>query len=364
MSLAVLALAGVGVACAPTKPPAPPAPTQHCVLGTPDTAAEYQAAFDGLRNAGTDWRSSDGSLPVTLPDGRIVWMFGDTIVGSGNLGPRNSFVVQEAVPGGNCFRPILGPLPAPAPGQWLWPTAGVVEGNVLRVFALHMFDPPGQGSFDFAYMKMVVASFSLATLTHIGTTDVAIPTSGSLPSYGQTIVELGDGFLYAYGKTSTGSGLDTIVNHYVARVAAGQVTTGTWEVWDGTDWSTTTSEAEPIHFSDPDADPAGPDDGPRAPLAVSAVTGGFLGSALAWDVLSDQLETWDAAAPQGPFTFRALARDIWPTGAPANQFGYGGRVVFEIPGGPIALWSINHDTLIDPSVYKAIFAEPDSASVP
>jgi hypothetical protein len=365
----VLALAGVGVACAPTKPPPPPPPTQHCVSSTPDTAAEYQSAFDGLRNAGTGWLASDGSLPVPLPDGRILWLFGDTIRSGAPL-VNNSFVVQDD----NCFRPVFEPLADPAGDQWLWPTAGVVEGSMLRVFALHMVHVD-QPVFPFAYVRMVVASFSLPNLTPIGGL-VQVPGSvGTQPSYGQTVVVANDGgtdYVYAYGKTSTGTGLSTVVNHHLARVPLGQVLTGTWEVWDGnadpSEWSSDPGDRAPLTFSDPDSDPAGPDDGPKAPLAVSSVTGGFLGSALEWDVLSDQLETWDAPAPQGPFTFRALAVDIWPGSPPAGEFGYGGRVVLDLPGAPIALWSINNEdfnaVLANLSLYKARFETPAAASVP
>jgi hypothetical protein len=314
--------------------------------------------------------ASDGSLPVTLPDGRILWLFGDTLRPGGSL-DSNSFVVQDD----ECFRPIFEPLADPAADQWLWPTAGVVEGNTLRVFALHMEDS-GPGPFGFAYLRMVVVSLSLPnlTVTSLLPAQVPIANTASLPSYGQTVVIANDGgtdYVYAYGKTNPAP---LVVNHYVARIPLGQVLGGTWEVWDGnadpSEWSTTAADRAALTFTHPDSDPAGPNDGPLAPLAVSDVTTGFLGSALAFDAFGDQLETWDAPAPQGPFTFNDLAVDIWPTstGAPTDRLGYGGRVVFDIAPVPIALWSVNHEdfdaVLANPSLYKAIYETPAAASVP
>ena len=63
-----------------------------------------------MRTTYTEWASADGAIPVTLPDGRTVWLFGDTFVGKvdpgGAIDPadpliHNSFVVQT----GACFAP-------------------------------------------------------------------------------------------------------------------------------------------------------------------------------------------------------------------------------------------------------------------
>src|SRR5437763_1848499 len=76
-----------------------------CVPGVA-TPADYQKAFD---QRGPVWSGGDGGVPVALPDGRILWMFGDTEVGPvvNNRfllpGPfvHNTFIVQT----GSCFEP-------------------------------------------------------------------------------------------------------------------------------------------------------------------------------------------------------------------------------------------------------------------
>lgn len=82
--MAVGALASIAATCQAAKPPAPPPPppppSVYCHPTTPTNAQQYQAAFDGLRAANTaGWVANDGGLPVKLPDGRVLWMFGDTI---------------------------------------------------------------------------------------------------------------------------------------------------------------------------------------------------------------------------------------------------------------------------------------------
>src|SRR5438270_4245785 len=148
------ALAMVLAACLPPAPPPPPPTTttttaplppavsSSCASQAPVSPAEYQQAFDGLRTVWTEWAASDGSIPVVLPDGRVLWMFGDTIVGrvlaNGSIATgwkliRNSFVLQD----GACLTPLMGGtrgarteiIPNPEANEWFWPTAGVVDSN-------------------------------------------------------------------------------------------------------------------------------------------------------------------------------------------------------------------------------------------
>lgn len=137
-------LAGAGLVTAPaaahvlaqggTAPaPSPVVSTADPTCGRePTTGSAWERLFDGLRDG---WSGGDGAASVRLPDGRLLWLFGDTFTGSvapdGRRGTdarivRNSFVVTDgscasvATPGTEAL--VSGP-----DGSWLWPTAGVVS---------------------------------------------------------------------------------------------------------------------------------------------------------------------------------------------------------------------------------------------
>ena len=96
----------------------------------PTDASGWQGLFDGLT---TGWSGGDGAASIRLPDGRLLWLFGDTFTGSvsadGRRGSdarivRNSMVVTD----GSCAA-VVTPGREALPGRdgtWLWPTAGAV----------------------------------------------------------------------------------------------------------------------------------------------------------------------------------------------------------------------------------------------
>ena len=109
---AAVAAGVVAAACEPVVEQLPPVATEYCLTNPPTTPLHYQQAFDGVRTVWTDWAGADGSFPVDLLDGRVLWLFGDTLIGrmrsNGSIvNPRlvnNSFIVQN----GACFEPMMG----------------------------------------------------------------------------------------------------------------------------------------------------------------------------------------------------------------------------------------------------------------
>jgi hypothetical protein len=289
---------------------------QYCAGSVPSSPAAYQAAFDGLRSTYTEWASADQSVPIDLPDGRIVWVFADTSVGhvlsGGVLDPsnglaRNSFVVQS----GACFAPLMGGapharsslIPDPAPNEWYWPTSGVVDPttNTLRVFVLH--EGPGAGAFPFTLLDVKVATFSLPGLALLGIQPLPFPTS-NIPFGETSFLNPADGKVYLYANTYR--------NTYVARAPVGQLTTpGSWEFADGNaalpTWSTNTATA--MHwFNVPALDPAlvpalGPGEGPFAKPSVIPYGSGYLATAKLADAFSDDVSAFTAPSPAGPWTY-------------------------------------------------------------
>lgn len=114
-----------------------------CAEPAPETADAYTAAFARVPGG---WLAGDQVSSTSLPDGRILWVFADTLVDAGETGTgagvrfiHSSFILQSA----GCFTPVLGPagdgvVPAPGPGQWYWPQHAVIDGRSVWVTALRV----------------------------------------------------------------------------------------------------------------------------------------------------------------------------------------------------------------------------------
>ncbi len=347
----------------------------------PNSPAAYQAAFDGLRSTYTEWASADESVPINLPDGRVVWVFADTSVGhvlsGGVLDPantlaRNSFVVQT----GACFAPLLGGvpharsslIPDPGPNQWYWPTGGVVDpaSNTLRVFVLHELRTGG-GAFSFVLVDVDVATFSLPGLALVGIQPLPFPAASQ--GYGETsFLNPADGKVYLYGGTSR--------NLYVARAPLGLLTGSgaSWEFAGGDPqaptWLNDPAAATPLHWINvPYIDPAfGPGEGPFAKPSVIPYGSGYLATAKLIDAFSDDVSVFTAASPAGPWTYSGPVANTQLAGTIA----YGAFTRLTLPGasGPIITYNTNVSPFIaNPpqstiSTYGPHFVSPANLPAP
>jgi len=324
---------------------APPTIAQYCAPATPPSAGGYQAAFDSLRHTYAGWITGDGAFPVNLPDGRVVWMFGDTYTGRANSDGsipgsagfiHNSFVVQS----GPCFAPLmagspsarLSIIPDPSPGQWYWPTAGVIEGGALRVFLWHM--QQGNGGvpgLNFTTIDMRVASFALPSLTFLGVQPLPFPTDGTHP-YGATAVSAADGYVYAYGSASG--------NAYVARTPLGDVTSGPWQFFTGSAWSSVPPAATPMTWpGSPPQSLFGTGAGPVSQLWVVPYQGGYLGTAEPVDAFTSDVWAYTSASPSGPWTYHGPIAAT-SVGIPS----YSAQTRLNLPGAtsPVVVYSTNN----------------------
>lgn len=367
----------------PPPPPPPPQPVaDFCAASAPNSPSSYQAAFDELRHTYTEWASADESVPVSLPDGRVVWIFDDTSVGhvqpDGTLDPsntvaNNSFVVQA----GACFTPKLGgtPLartsliPSPGPNEWYWPTSGVVDtaNDQLLVFVLHV-QRTGSDSLDFTILDVGVATFSLPALTLEGVQQLPFPTSGlayaSTSFYDATNPDPAQRDVYAYVSNQR--------NAYVARTTVAQVLTGPWEFWDGSGWSTDSTQAAPMAWSGiPNFDPShtlGAGAGPRAQPAVVAYGSGYLLTSKLADAFSNDVSAFTGPTPAGPWTYVGQIANT----TQANTIAYGAYTQLSLPGtsGPVTVYNTNVSPFLSsppPSTiqtYGPHFVAPDPSVFP
>jgi hypothetical protein len=197
----------------------------------------------------TGWAGADTAYSVPLPDGRLAWLFGDTMLGPVNADrsrPRtigfihNSIVVQDGtrlstLHGGSRDEPRS--LFTPTDGSsWYWLGDGTVEGDRLHVFLLK-FLRSGAGQWDWHWTGNELATLRLPELTVESISPV--PSTAGI-QYGAAILEERS-YTYVYGVED---------RHYakyahVARAKRGEIR-GPWEFFTGRDWSPVPTRSQRI----------------------------------------------------------------------------------------------------------------------
>jgi hypothetical protein len=275
-------------------------------IRVPVAAADHRTwALFGRPATPGGWVAGDGSYPVTLPDGRVAWLFGDSRVrrADGNdAWVRNSIVEQDrhgrlrTLTGGSAAAPS-DLIPPVQPGTWLWPSGGFVEGGRLMVFAEEFARPPGSGAggsggFQFqATGRRYLVPFQLPALTGGAPREVY----GGPVAWGHAVLVSG-GQVYVYGNLER-DGWTNLT--YLARFPLGQ-SSGYWQFWDGSGFGPDPLAAAPLQG--PNGAPlvaklssVVPNPGPAAPAG-----GGF--AAFTINPFGTAIDLRAAAAPQGPWS--------------------------------------------------------------
>ncbi|XHR27302.1 MAG: DUF5005 domain-containing protein [Chthoniobacteraceae bacterium] len=199
------------------------------VIDTPTTYLWHWGQYTYAQSHSNSFKGGDNDISAQLPDGRIAWIFNDTLTGSLNFNsnyrgscsmPRNFIVIQS----GTVLAPLTGTtsfIPATS-GNIYWPNDATVENDKLQVFLCEVSDG-GSGS----QVDQVIATLSLPGLTLDGITE--------RPWKGSRIVKGGDGYFYIY------------LSPQVARAAIGSLTgTGSWTFYNGSAWVSDSTQAIPL----------------------------------------------------------------------------------------------------------------------
>jgi hypothetical protein len=149
---AVLASALIGTAAA-----GPPVPT----VVKAEPAPEWDAKFAGDKG----WIGGDGAFSIRLGPKRVLWLFGDTLLGTVKDGGRpgaamvnNTLAVQTGLTKDATLRFVAGKSADGKPAAfftpadrttWYWPQAGVRQGDRLYVFLAHLRRKGDGGAFGF-----------------------------------------------------------------------------------------------------------------------------------------------------------------------------------------------------------------------
>jgi hypothetical protein len=180
----------------PGASPAPVGDPSRCPAPAPTTPAAFAAALDALPD--DQWLAGDEALSLPLPDGRILWLWGDTMQSHGFL--HNSAILQDR----GCFAVVKRGgselIPNQPDGSWYWPSAAVIQGGQLYVFASHI--QLAEGGLGFTPIGVDLARFELPPGGEPMLRDLLPTPSSDAPQgeaeYGAAAVRALDGYIYVY----------------------------------------------------------------------------------------------------------------------------------------------------------------------
>lgn len=213
-------------------------------------AVDPDSAFNNqFRGDIGGWIAADATYSIYLPDGRTLWLFGDTFIGEVNednsIVPgsefiRNSAVIQDGdelqtLHGGTREAPF-DYIPTPNPDStWYWPEHGIVEDDTLRIFvAKFRKDPDGPPGFQFAHAGNDIANFSYPGLEFINSVEIQASGINNV-LYGDRIMD-DSSYMYIYGRRNDDPEINISYPH-VARATKGEVMDQHWEYYTGDGWS-------------------------------------------------------------------------------------------------------------------------------
>lgn len=298
----------------------------------------YDSYFNTQKGPG--WVGGDATYETKLPDGRRVWDFSDTLIGTASATgqatftgmPHNTLMVGSD---SALTTDYAGTYTAPHSlipdttynGQtaWYWVGATFVENNQLLVFVNEITTGNVFG--------VVTGNSAIAVFT--------LPTAPALPVFQQVIplfsepdVTWGVGYTY----DSTYNYILGNSNHQMelARVKRGSTTSvGSWEFWNGTAWVAGVQNAAVMNTSQAEAISPLPSNWGKGYIEVSVST--FPGY-----YLQEQF----ACAPQGPWSPPQQIYTIPETnGEYPYEISYGPNVVGYHPSGNSSLrvsYNINY----------------------
>ncbi|MCU1454772.1 MAG: hypothetical protein JWN46_2918, partial [Acidimicrobiales bacterium] len=331
-TVAAVNAAGTG----PESPVSNAATTPHwfCLPSAPTTAADLRTA---LNHHDARWQGGDGGTAVALPDGRTLWLFGDTMFGTvqpdGSLttgwGMVHGSILIES---GACFDPfysstttrIVPLVPNAADGSYYWPGDGWVsaDGTTLNVMVSHV--QPGVTSGTAPAEPHGIAVFRLSDLSLVRVDDIPSPPPPATTVGWRAMAyrDPGDHYVYLYDVEG--------FNHYVVRFpdsTSNFTTADDWEYWTGSAWSLVPADTRAMTVT------------PGTFVALSPVktASGYQAVAIGVGADAGSIVGWKAASPTAAWSKLTKIADSPTAGGQSAVYG---AHAFVLPGiEPVVVWS-------------------------
>lgn len=221
--------------------------------------AEFDSAFYELFSwPEGGFTGGDGTYSVLLPDGRTVWIFGDSFIGEVNpdstrikkdpMYVRNAFIVQDGSEMKTKYRgtpddyqSLIIPDKVLNSGEtvtedsvWYWPGDGFIENGSLKIF-LSEFRQFGPDMWDFEWTGTALVTFSLPSLTQKNIVEFSLDKTNGI-HFGHAIYEA-DNYTYIYGLYEG--------KPYAARAVSGKIE-GSWEYFSAGEWTDEIDKITPV----------------------------------------------------------------------------------------------------------------------
>ena len=230
-----------------------------CSIPEPTSAAGYESLLKSV--IAGKWYRADAGHSVKLPNGKVLWVFGDTIIGASGQTKGTQFVNNTALlTDRGCITPLVGQKADTSPQSWILPNAttdtpGVddyywcstpfMDDTTLRIFLLHIQNISG----GFSVIGTDLASFDISSgtpqLTSVTKTPGAV-ASPTAPLWGAAVGEDAT-YTYIYGSINKQETWVFGSYYYIARAPKGQVdNNAVWSYWNGSAWVTDQSQVTSI----------------------------------------------------------------------------------------------------------------------
>ena len=200
--------------------------------------------------------AGDGMYSILLPDGRSIFLMGDSYTGKVTGGARstsdhmfrNTYQVYDngkvtAITSGDNHSAAVPPE-FPNEQKWYWPGHGFVAGNTLYIFQFQMFQA-SSGAWGFKYQETHVLEYSLPEIKLIR--DYRIPYNGTPEAvYGAACINDGTHvYVYAQYEKANSDAFNLVSQVLCARTTVADLGTK-WEYFTGSGWSEDSSKAVPL----------------------------------------------------------------------------------------------------------------------
>jgi len=313
----------------------------------------------------------DGTYSIALPDGRSIFLMGDSYIGPVTNGARsmsdhmfrNTYIVYDDG-GVSAMYGVNGEQSSAAvpPGvtnehqKWYWPGHGFVKDNKLYIFQTLMYQGEA-GMWGFRYETTDILQYGLPNIELEKTT--RIPFEGSTDiHYGMAALNDGD-YIYIYAQKDVDNGWDPVADALVARTTIDDLYTN-WEYFDGSGWS------------------SNPDDAVKmlglSSVAISSqfnvfkLNGKYVLLTQEKQFNSGEIYTFISDSPQGPWYNKQLVYEIQEKDQP-GLFTYNAMAhpQFEKDGMILISYNVNNEDFIeqheDVSTYRPRFVWIEIANI-